>query len=170
MQETWVRSLGQEDPLEKWTAIYSSILACRIPWREEHGGLWSMRSQSVRHNWATNPFQRTHTHKTWLNLVHTYKHSSVHLLSSVQLFATPWTAAHQASLSITNSLSLLKLMSFVSLMPSNHLTLCCPFSSCPQSFPASGSLPMSWLFTSGGQSIGVSASASVLPLISFRID
>ena len=50
-------------------------------------------------------------------------------------------------------------------MPSSHLILCCvPFSSCPQSLPASGSFPMSQLFTSGGQSIGVSASASVLPM------
>ena len=61
-------------------------------------------------------------------------------------------------------------------MPSNHLILCLPFSSCPQSFPASGSFPMSQLFASGGQSIGVSASASVLPMttqdwsISFRMD
>ena len=50
------------------------------------------------------------------------------------------------------------------MMPSNHLILCCPFSSCPQSFPASGSFPMSQLFASGGQSIGVSASISVLPV------
>ena len=49
-------------------------------------------------------------------------------------------------------------------MPSNHLILCCPFSSCFQSFPASGSFPMSQFFKSGGQSIGVSASASVLPV------
>ena len=52
--------------------------------------------------------------------------SSVQSLSSVWLFATPWTAAHQASLSITNSRSLLKLMSIESVMPSNHLMLCCP--------------------------------------------
>ena len=50
----------------------------------------------------------------------------VHLLSSAQLFATPWTAACQASLSITNSRSLPKLMSAESMMPSNHLILCCP--------------------------------------------
>ena len=57
-------------------------------------------------------------------------------------------------------------------MPSNHLILCIPFYSCPQSFPASVSFPMSWLFTSGGQSIGAPALTSVLPmnLISFRID
>ena len=66
-------------------------------------------------------------------------------------------------------------MSIELVMPPNHLILCCPFSSCPQSFPTSGSSPISWLFTSGGPSIGTSASASVLPtqysgLISFRID
>ena len=83
--------------------------------------------------------------------------SSVQSLSRVQLFVTPWTAARQASLSITS--------------PAIYSNSCpwnrwChpPFSSCPQSFPASGSFPMSQLLTSGGQSIGVSASASVLPM------
>ena len=84
-------------------------------------------------------------------------------VSHVQFFVTTWTAAHQASLSFTSQ-SLLKLMSIESVMSSNHLILCCPFSSCPQSFPASRSFPVSQLFTSGGQSIGVSASASVLPM------
>ena len=90
--------------------------------------------------------------------------SSVQLLSPVQLFATPCTTAHQASLSITNSRSSLKLMSIESVMTSNHLILCHPFSSHLQSLPASGSFQMSQLFTSGGQSIGVSASTSVLPM------
>ena len=85
-----------------------------------------------------------------------YKFSSVQSLSHVWLFATPWTAAHQASLSITNSWKLLKLMSFESVMPSNHLIPVVPFSSCLQSFLASGSFPVSQFFTSGGQSIGVS--------------
>ena len=76
----------------------------------------------------------------------------------------PWTAACQASLSITNFWSLLKLVSIESVMPSNHLIFCIPFSPCPQSFPASGSFQMSQLFASGGQSIGVSASTSVLPM------
>ena len=80
------------------------------------------------------------------------------------LCTAPWTAARQASLSITNSRSSLKLMSLESVMPSNHLILCFPFSSCPQSFPASESFPMSQLFTWGGQSIRVSALASVLPM------
>ena len=73
-------------------------------------------------------------------------------------------AACQASLSIANSQSLLKFMSIMLVMPSNHLILCCPFSSCLQSFPASGSFSMSQFFASGGQKIGVSASASALPM------
>ena len=89
---------------------------------------------------------------------------SVQSLSHVWLFTTSWTTAHQSSLSITNSQSLLKLMSIKSVMPPNHLILYRPFSSCLQSFPASGSFPMSQFFASGGQSIGVSASASVLPM------
>ena len=100
--------------------------------------------------------------------------SWVQLLSHVRLSVTPWTAARQASLSITNSRSLPKLMSIESVMPSNHLILCHPLLLCPQSFPASGSFQMSQLFASGGQSIGVfasggqsigvSASTSVLPM------
>ena len=74
----------------------------------------------------------------------------------------PWTAARQASLSITNSWRLLKHMSIKSVMPSNHLILCHPLFLLPQSFPASGSFPMSQFFTSSGQSIGASDSASRL--------
>ena len=92
----------------------------------------------------------------------------VQLPSHVRLFATLWTAALQASLSFTISWILLKLMSIESVMPSNHLSLCRPFSSCLQSFPVfsneSESFLMSQLFASGGQSIGASASASVLPM------
>ena len=93
-------------------------------------------------------------------------------LNRVRLFETPWIQAHQASLSSTVSQNLLKFMSIASVMPANHLILCHPFSFCLQSFPSSRSFPMSWLFASGGQSIG--ALASVLPmniqLLSFRID
>ena len=84
-------------------------------------------------------------------------------ISRVQLFATPWTAARQPSLSFTISRSLLKLISIELMMPSNHLIFSTLFSFCLQSFPASGCFPMSWLLTSGGLSIGASASASVLP-------
>ena len=89
---------------------------------------------------------------------------SVQFSSSLRPFGIPWIAAYQASLSITNSQSLTKLMSIESVMPSNHLVPVVPFSSCPQSFLASGSFPMSQFFTSGGQSIGASASASVLQM------
>ena len=84
------------------------------------------------------------------------------LLCRVWLFLTPGTGARQASLSLNISRSLLRLMSTESAMPSNYLVHVVPFSSCLQSFSASGSFQMSQLFTSGGQSIGVSASASVL--------
>ena len=84
-------------------------------------------------------------------------------LSHIWVFVIPWTAAHQVSLSFTISWSLLKLMSIELVMPSNHFILYWPFSTHPQSFPASGFFPMSWLFSSGGQSIGASASASFLP-------
>ena len=83
--------------------------------------------------------------------------------SIVSDFVTPWTT-FQSSLSITNSRSLPKLMPIKSVMPSATSSSVVPFSFCPQSLPASGSFPMSQLFTWGGQSIGVSASASVLPM------
>ena len=78
---------------------------------------------------------------------------AVQLLSRVWLIATPWTAALQASLSFTISWSLLRLMSIELIMPSNRLIPVAPFSSCPQSFPASGYFPMGQLFASGDQSI-----------------
>ena len=98
---------------------------------------------------------------------------SVQLLSCVQLFATPWTAAHQASLSITNSWSLLKLMSIESVMPSNHLILCCPLLLPPSMFPrikvfSNESVlhirwPKCWSFS-------ISPSNEYSGLISFRMD
>ena len=90
--------------------------------------------------------------------------SSVQSLSRVWLFATPWNTAYQASLSITNSCSLLKLMSITSVMPSNHLIFCLPLPLLPSVFPSIRSFPMSQFFASGSQSIGVSASTSVLPM------
>ena len=87
--------------------------------------------------------------------------SSVQSLSRVWLFATPWTAAGQASLSIIKSQSLPKPVSIESVMASNHLILCRPLPLLP-SIPASGSFQMSQLFPSGGQCIEVSASTSVL--------
>ena len=77
---------------------------------------------------------------------------------------SPWIATCQASLSIINFQSLLKLMSIKSVMPSNPLILCHPFLLLPSIFPASGSFPVSQFFTSSSQSTGVSALASVLPM------
>ena len=111
---------------------------------------------------------------TWTGVLDNIQFSSVHSPSRICLFGTPWTAAPQASLSITNSRSLLKLMAIESVMPSNHLILCRPLLLPPSIFPSIRSFPMSQLFASGGQSIGASVSASVLPmnihwLIFFRI-
>ena len=86
---------------------------------------------------------------------------TVQSLSHVRLFVTTWTALRQASLPITNPKSLLKLMLIELVMTANHLILSSPS---PQSFWASESFPMSQFFASGGQSIGVSPSASVLPM------
>ena len=90
---------------------------------------------------------------------------AVQLLNCVWLFMTPWTAAHQASLSFTISQSLLKLMSIEWMMPSNHCILCCPLLLLPSISPSIRIFfPSESAFTSGGQSIGASASASVLPM------
>ena len=90
--------------------------------------------------------------------------SSVQSLSRVWLFVTQWITAHHASLSITNSWSLPKLMPIELVMPSSHLILCHPLLLLPPIPPATGSFPMWQLFTWGGQSTGVSASASILPM------
>ena len=101
--------------------------------------------------------------------------SSVQLFSRVRLFVTPWTAAHQASLSITNSQSLLKLMSTESVMPSNHLILCRPHLLLPSIFPSIRVFsnesvlcikwPKHWSF-----SLSISPSNEYSGLISFRMD
>ena len=102
----------------------------------------------------------------WYKFIHSfYSIRSVQFSHSVVFnSATPWTTARQASLSITDSWSLLIFMSIELVMPSNHLVLCRPLLLLPSIFPASGTFPMSQFFASGGQSIGVSASTSVLPM------
>ena len=101
---------------------------------------------------------------TWLiGKFSSIQFSSFQLLSHVQIFATPWTTACQASLPITNSWSPPKLMSIESVMPSNHLILYHPFLLLPSTFP-SFRVFSSEFFTSGDQRIRVSVSASVLPM------
>ena len=87
---------------------------------------------------------------------------AVQLLSPVQFFVTPWTEASHAPLFFTVSWSLLRLMSIEFVVLSHHLILCASFSFCLQSLQGWTSFPMSQLFTSGGQSIGALATASVL--------
>ena len=108
-------------------------------------------------------------------MVETKQHCKVNFVVAVQsrnrdqVFVTPCTVACQASLFFTVSRSLLKLMFIELVMPSNHLILGHPLLLRPQSFLASRSFPMSWLFTSGSQSITALASASVFQCI-FRVD
>ena len=109
----------------------------------------------------------THRHRIQANTV-------VQSLSRVSLFATPWTAARQASLPFTNSRSLLKLMSIASVMPSNHLILCCPLLLLPSIFPSIRVFsnesvlhirwPKYWSF-----SFNISPSNEYSGLVSFRI-
>ena len=107
--------------------------------------------------------------------MHTHTHSSLQLLSRVWLFATPWTAARQASLSITNSRSLLKLISIKSVRPSNYLTLCCHFLLPPSIFPNirvfsnESVLHIRWR-KYWSFSFSISPSNEYSGLISFRID
>ena len=147
-------------------ATHSIILSWKIPEMEEYGGLKSMGSQRVRHDWA---FAHTYT-LTHINLVLVLfylkrvitpvQFSSLQSLSHFQLFTTPWTTAHQASLSITSSWSVPKEL----VMPSKHLILCCPLLLLPSIFHSIRVFSVSQFLTLGGQSIKASASASVLSM------
>ena len=149
MQKTQVQSLGWEDPLEKRMVTHSSILAWKIPWTKEPGGLQSIDLRKVRHDSVTNTF-----HFLFFSLCV----AVVQSLSYVLLFVTAWTTACQTSLSFTISWSWLKLMSTELVMPSNHLILC--YILLPHSiFPSIRVFSNESVFTSGAQSIGVSASA-----------
>ena len=100
MQETWVQFLGWEHSLEKEMETHFSILSVKSHGQRSLVGYSVWGHKRVGHNLTTSSVQ------------------------SVQLFVTPWTAARQASLSMTNSWSLLKLMSIMLVMPSNHFILC----------------------------------------------
>ena len=140
IRDTQVWSLGWEDLLEKEMATYSSILACKIPRTEKPGRLQSTGSQRVGHDWAT----------------------SLSVTQSCPTLGDPMDYSTQASPSITNSQCLLKFKFIKSVMPSNYLILCHPFLLLPSVFPSTRVFSMSQFFASGGQSIGASASASVL--------
>ena len=147
----WVRSLSGEDPLENSMETDSSILSWRILWTNEPVGLQSMETQRVRHNWANNT---------------SFELSSVqfsHLVVSDSL----WSHGLQHVSLQCPSLTLGAWSNSCPLSQWCHPTISSsvvPFSSCLPPFPASGSFSMSRFFASGGQSIGVSASVSVLPM------
>ena len=149
MQETWVRSLDWEDPLEKGKAT-----------QLQYPGLENSMD-SIVHGVTKSQTRLSDFHFTSIQGMHSVQFSR----SVVSDSATPWTAARQASLSITTSQTLLKLMSIKSVMPSNHLVLCHPLLLHLQAFPASGSFPMIWLFASGDQSIGASVYSGLISFI-----
>ena len=154
MQETWVWSLDGDDPLEKGMAAHSSTLAWRIPRTEEPGGPWPMGSQRVGRDWAAKQQQGA------------YDFSPVQSSRSV-VSDSLWSHESQHARPPCPSPTPGAYSSSRPLSRWHHPTISSsvvPFSSSLQSLPASGSFPMSQLFTSGGQRIGVSASASVLPM------
>ena len=132
-----------------------------------------MVSQRVRHDWATFTFKGHF--KSWSLCVCSFLAHCLSIFKSslyirnvvfvVWLFVTTWTRAHQAPLSSTNSWSLPSFLSIESVMLSDHLILCRPLLLLPSIFPSIGVFSSEkHLTTSGGQSIGASASASVLPM------
>ena len=145
MWETRVRSLGWEDPLEKEMATHSSTLAWRIPWREERGRLQSMGLQRVGYDWATS-LSFSSVRSLGPTLCNPIYCSTPGLPVYHQLPELAQTHVHWVGDAIQRSHPL----SFPSLPAFNPS-------------PTSASLLMRQFFSSGGQSIGVSASTSVLP-------
>ena len=167
MKETWASrtlrgSVRQDWCTDKCHVGRSLLRDCTLPWTG-CGSLGKPAHGSVPLSSSTKRGLCLHHRSppTWSSVPSV---SSVQSLSRVRLFATPQIAARQASLSITNSRSLLKLMSMSWWCHPTISSSVIPFSSCLQSLPASGSFLVSQFFASGGQSTGVSASASVLPM------
>ena len=150
--ETQVQFLVWEDPLEKAMATHSSTLAWKIPWTEEPGRLQSMGSLRVRHDWMTSLssfallVQFSSAAQSCLTLrLHGLQHSRTPCPSP-----SPRACSNSCPTSWWYHQTILSSV--------------IPFSSCIQSFPVSRSFQMSQLFASGGQNIGASALASVLPM------
>ena len=165
MRETWVWSLGWEDPLRR------EGLPTPVFWPGEFQGLYS--PQGCKESDRTGGLSLHLPSQKQLKIYILRPVSSVQSLSHVRLFATSWTEGHQASLSITNSRRLLRLMFLKLVMPSNHLILCHPLFVLPSNFPrirvfSSESVlcirwPKYWSFS-------ISPSNEYSGLISFRID
>ena len=164
MWETWVRFLDWEDPLEKEMATHSSILAWRIPWREEPGGLQSMGSQRVRHNSVTFTFQ------SYIITVETTRCFLV--TKSCPTLWDPMNCSRPGSLVLH---TICKLIFIESVMSSNHLILCCPLLLLPLDFHSIRVFsnesvlcirrPKYWSF-----SFSINPSKAYSGLVSFRID
>ena len=174
--DPWVGKI----PQEKGMATHSSTLAWKILWAQEPGGLQSIGLRTVRHTEHNNTRQQQCSLKLLISVrrkggAQEEDISSVQSLSCVRPFATPWTTARQASLSITNSWSSPKPMSIESVMPSNHLILCRPLLLLPSIFPSirvfsnESALhirwPKYWSF-----SFSISPSNEQSGLISFRME
>ena len=189
MQEAQVRSLGRKDALEKEMVTDSSILAWRIPWMEEPGRLQSSGSQRVGHNWATSLslsyrllISTPGRHKiTYINTGSKGVWSGQSLVAKMPQECSNTKSVQFSCSLVSNSLGSQELQHARPPCPSPtpriHTDSCSssqwchpaisssviPFSSCPQSLPASESFPMSQLFAWSGQSTGVSALALFLP-------
>ena len=200
---TWAKKHWGASVLSVHSTVLKSPVPASRAWQQPEPTVWSMKPQRLKQketkqpvtsfqniqcsNWTAllrNPFiillfqyllltRYCKVKKTEPDAGPTF--SSVQSLRHVQLFATPWTAVCQASLSITNSRSLPKLMSIESVIPSNHLTLCCPLFLLPTIFPSIGVFsnesalhirwPKYWSF-----SFNISPSNEHSGLISFRMD
>ena len=155
VQETQIWVLSGEDPLEKGMATHSNILAWRIPWTEESGGLQSIGLQRVRHDWVTFTFfhfthelppSTPHWRCSWLFPTLHWSCDTKNKVEILCVYMTQFSSVAQssvASLSITNSRSLLKLMSIESVMPYNHPILCHPLLLLSSIFPSIRGFPMS---------------------------
>ena len=182
MWETRVRSLGREVP---WRRKWQSTLVL-LPGKS-HGqrsligySPWGRKESDMMsdlHRNTVSPYQALTTLSIiiFLDIYSNELKTSVQLLSHVWLFVTPWNAACQASLSITSSQSLLKLMSIESVMSSNHLILCCPLLLLPSIFPSirvfsnKSVLPIRWT-KYWSFSFSISPSNEYSGVISFRMD
>ena len=146
--------------------LYAYLNHRRMPWQDKFP-----KFNKIFYVWI----KRLEGSKGQNSLPWTTQFSSVQSLSRVWLFVTPWTAAHQASLSITNTRTLLKAMSIESVMPSNHLILCChllllpPIPPSIRVFSNKSTLRMKWP-KYWSFSFSISPSNEHLGLISFRMD
>ena len=139
----WLQQRGRNPKFSVWTvgfpfAYLIHHLSLFSPWSRDYASFFPLFETQISPSFHDQLKYHLSPNSAlkFLCLFLTFWVQSVQFLSSVQLFATPWTAASQASLSFTNFRSLLKFMSIESVMPSNHLILCCPILLLPSVFPS----------------------------------